>query len=405
MKQRRINRKRSLGFGLVEILVAVLIGMFGVLIMMQVLATSEEQKRTTTSGNDALNEGLLALYALQSDVQSAGNGATDSLLLGCNLTLRTVPSALTIPLAPVIINTPGTATFPMPAPDLNTDTLFVFASRGAGSPQGDKVVGAANQIQNPPAYQVNDLVVWVRMDNSSNPPKRVEPCNLTLDRVTAVDPGARTLTLASGAIMAQGDYIFNFGPSYRALGYAVRNGNLTMCDYSNPARACDQLQNWVAINNNIVSLRAQYGRDINPTPLSAAPPLKPAVNPVGMDGVIDVYDTVFDSTLDPLNPSTNKFYCQWVRISAVRVALTSRSAVMEACPVTGVNAAPSARCPDPAAAQAPEWEGSYANVPTGSAASPIDLTADPNWTFYRYRVFQSVLPIRNISWLGKVSSC
>ncbi len=380
MKQIRVNRKRSRGFGLVEILVAVLIGMFGVLIMMQVLATSEEQKRTTTSGNDALNEGLLALYALQSDVQSSGNGATDALLLGCSLTLRTAPSTLTIPIAPVIINTPGTATFPMPAPDLNTDTVFVFASRGAGSPQGDKVTGAANQIQNPPAYQVNDLVVWVRMDNSTNPPKRLEPCNLTLDRVTAVDPAARTVTLASNATMAQGDYLFNFGPSYRALGYAVRNGNLTMCDYANAAagKGCENLQNWVAINNNIVSLRAQYGRDTTNLP---APSL------TKMDGVIDVYDVP--------DPTVAMGYCDRARISAVRVALTSRSAVMERDAVTGV----------PGGAPAPEWEGTYAGTPPGSAAAPITLTADPNWTFYRYRVFQSVMPIRNISWLGKVSSC
>lgn len=385
MKQIRINRKGSRGFGLVEILVAVLIGMFGVLIMMQVLATSEEQKRTTTSGNDALNEGILALYALQSDVQSAGNGVTDPLLLGCNLTLRTVPSTLTIPLAPVLINTVGTATFPLPAADANTDTLFVFSSRGAGSPQGDKVTGAGNQIQNPPAYNVNDMVVWVRMDNSTNPPKRLEPCNLTLDRVAAVDAAARTVTLASGAVMNPADYIFNFGQAYRANGYAVRNGNLTLCDYSNAAKGCDQVQNWVAINNNIVSLRAQYGRDISPA-IPPAVPAPGAAQPLGMDGVIDVYDVP--------DPTLAMGYCDRVRISAVRLALTSRSAVMERDAVTGVGGIP-----------APVWEGSNANVPLGSAAAPITLSANPNWTFFRYRVFQSVMPIRNVSWLGKVSSC
>lgn len=386
MKQIRVNRKRSLGFGLVEILVAVLIGMFGVLIMMQVLATSEEQKRTTTSGNDALNEGILALYAIQSDVQSAGNGVTDPLLLGCNLTLRTAPSTLTIPLAPVLINTVGTATFPFPAADANTDTLFVFASRGVGSPQGDKVTGAGNQIQNPPAYNVNDMVVWVRMDNSTNPPKRLEPCNLTLDRVAAVDVAARTVTLASGAVMNSADYIFNFGQAYRANGYAVRNGNLTLCDYSNTAKGCDQVQNWIAINNNIVSLRAQYGRDISPA-IPPAVPAPGAAQPIGMDGVIDVYDVP--------DPTLAMGYCDRARISAVRLALTSRSAVMEKDAVTGVAGG----------VPAPVWEGTNAGVPVGSAAAPITLSANPNWTFYRYRVFQSVMPIRNISWIGKVSTC
>lgn len=395
MKQIRVNRKRSLGFGLVEILIAVLIGMFGVLIMMQVLATSEEQKRTTTSGNDSMNEGLLALYALQSAVQSAGNGITDPLLLGCQLTLRTAPSTLTIPVAPVLINTVNTAAFPFPAADANTDTLFVFASKGSGSPQGDKVTGVGNEIQNPPAYAVNDLVVWVRMDTTKNPPVRLEPCNLTLDRVTAIDLGTRRLTLASGAVMNQGDYIFNFGQTYRALGYAIRSGNLTMCDYSVAAKGCDQLQNWVAINNNIVSLRAQYGRDITPSVPPAVP--LPGAQPLGMDGVIDVYDVP-----DPTQPLS---YCERVRVSAVRLALTARSAVMEACPVTGQNPVPTTRCPDPAPAPAPGWDGTNANNPLGSSAAPIDLSADPNWTFYRYKVFQSVMPVRNISWLGKVPSC
>lgn len=393
MKQRHINRKRNLGFGLVEILVAVLIGMFGVLIMMQVLATSEEQKRTTTSGNDALNEGILALYAIQSDVQSAGNGITDPLLMGCNLTLRTAPSTLTIPVAPVLINPVGTATFPFPAADANTDTLFVFSSRAAGSPQGDKVTGAGNQIQNPPAYAVNDMVVWVPMDNSTNPPKRMAPCNLTVDRITGVDVAARTVTLASGATMNPADYIFNLGQSYRANGYAIRGGNLTLCDYSNAAKGCDQAQNWVAINNNIVNLRAQYGRDIWPTAPTAVPPAIAAVQPVGMDGTVDIYDTVLDLVPDAANPT--KLYCQLARISAVRLALTSRSAVMEKDAVTGVAGG----------IPVPVWEGSGANVPLGSAAAPITLSADPNWTFYRYRVFQSVMPIRNISWLGKVTSC
>lgn len=383
MKQIRVNRKRSLGFSLVEIMVAVLIGLFGVLVMMQVLATSEEQKRTTTSGNDALNEGTLALYALQSDIQSAGNGITDSLLLGCQLTLRTAPSTLVLPaLAPVIINAPNSASFPFPAADLNTDSLFVFAANGFGSPQGDKVTNAGNEVQNPPSYAVNDLVVRVPMDMTKNPPERVTPCNLTLDRVTAVDGATRRVTLASGTVMNQGDYVFNFGPTYHAVGYAIRGGNLTMCDYSRPASGCDQLANWVAINNNIVSLRAQYGRDITPSVPPAVP--APGAQPIGMDGVVDVYDQN-----QPMS------YCEGVRISAVRLALTARSAVMEKNAVTGVAGG----------APAPVWDGTFANFPTGSAAAPINLSADPNWTFYRYRVFQSVLPVRNVLWLGKVVSC
>jgi len=48
-----IGRDKSKGFSLVEIMVGLTIGMFGILIMMQVFAIAEETKRTTTSGGDA----------------------------------------------------------------------------------------------------------------------------------------------------------------------------------------------------------------------------------------------------------------------------------------------------------------------------------------------------------------
>jgi type IV pilus assembly protein PilW len=382
-------RNRSKGFTLVEILVAIMIGMFGILIMMQMLANSESQKRTTTSGNDALNEGALALYTLQSDLQTAGTGITDPALLGCTVTLRTVPSALTIPFMPVIVNSPNVATFPMPAPDANTDTLFVFSSTSTGSPQGDRVTGAGNQVQNPPGYAVNDYVIWVPMTYSGSTPSRPSPCNLTLARVATVNLAARTITLDSGAVMNQGDYIFNFGPSYRAVGYAIRSGNLTSCDYSvNTGTGCGDTSNWVAINNNIVSMRVQYGRDTTSTSWTDPNTGKTYL----MDGTVDLFDVP--------NPAVAKTYCEVARISAVRLALLSRSAFM-----TDATVRADGTTTPPVTTVMPTWDGSTAGTPSGSTAAPFVSPAGTDWQYYRYRVFQSIFPIRNVVWVGRAETC
>lgn len=348
MNNRSSLPRRMAGFGLVEIMVAMLIGMFGVLIMMQVLTVSEEQKRTTTSGNDAMNEGVLALYAIQSDVRMSGYGITDAKILGCSLVLR---AGVTLgSLAPVSINSAN-----ITGADANTDTLLVFSSNSYGTPQGDVVIGAGNTVQTPSAFVANDWVIVA-------PAVRPAACALTLDRVSNVAAGA--LTLTSGATANVGDTIFNLGQSYRAIGYAIRNGNLTSCDFTNAGVNCAVAAGWNSIASNIVSLRAQYGRDT-----SAG----------AMDTFVDVYDQTAPTTL-----------CAWTRVSAVRLALGARSVQMEKAEVT---------------AAAPVWEGSAAGNPPGSTAAPLVLTGDANWKYYRYRVFQTQVPIRNMTWMGVTTGC
>ncbi len=60
------------GFTLVEIMVAMVIGMLGIIIMMQMFSVFEAQKRTTTSGDDAQNAGAIAMYGMQQNIQQAG---------------------------------------------------------------------------------------------------------------------------------------------------------------------------------------------------------------------------------------------------------------------------------------------------------------------------------------------
>jgi type IV pilus assembly protein PilW len=70
------------GFSLVEILVALAMGLLAVLVVMQVFALSERSKRTTTGGADASTNGAVVLYLMERDARTAGWGLDESLYLG-----------------------------------------------------------------------------------------------------------------------------------------------------------------------------------------------------------------------------------------------------------------------------------------------------------------------------------
>ena len=349
------------GFSLVEIMVGMVIGMLGIIVMMQIFALAEGQKRSTTGGGDAQNTGAIALYGLQRDIRQAGYGNSELRLIGCNLVLRTGITLTTM--APLTINHAA-----IPAGDANTDTLLVVYGNTNGTTQGDGITAAsatANTypVQTPTAYSANDYVIAM-------PQTRPTPCTLSLLQVAASYVGAANnsnLTLASAVTSLPGGTLYNMGQSPKVLVYAIRNSNLTVCDYMvNDCSAAGNTGNttiWVPIAGNIVSLRAQYGHDNN-TP---------------MDAIVDLYDQVTPTTA-----------CGWVKTPAVRLALVARSGLYEKTAVTS---------------GAPTWLATTAGNPAGSASTPIVLSGAANWQNYRYKVFQTVVPIRNVAWLGAQSGC
>ncbi|MDX9952321.1 MAG: prepilin-type N-terminal cleavage/methylation domain-containing protein, partial [Methylophilaceae bacterium] len=62
------------GFGLVEVMVGMVIGLLATLVIMQVFSVYENQRRATTSSSDAQTNGSIALFNLQRDIQMAGYG-------------------------------------------------------------------------------------------------------------------------------------------------------------------------------------------------------------------------------------------------------------------------------------------------------------------------------------------
>jgi type IV pilus assembly protein PilW len=381
--------RTAAGFGLVDILVGMFVAMLATLVVAQVFAVSEGQKRTITGGSDAQTVGSVALYGLERDIRQSGYGANATGLIGCDLQLR---AGVILPaLAPVTINHAS-----IPAGDANTDTLLVVYGNGNSPAEGDRITAqplAAGSAASPDIYAVQTPASFAAGDRVVAAPRiRPSPCGLALAQVASVGTGsAANVVVASGTGVANlaGGVLYNLGPAPRVRAYAVRGGNLTVCDYlANDCGLAADTGNeavWVPIAAGIVSLRAQYGRDSS----------------VPMDAAVDVYDASTPplNVPAPSNPALTA-QCGWARIPVLRLALVARSAQMEKEVVTTT-----ARN-SPAPANAPAWAGEAGSpiVAAGAALGP-DAAADEPWKHYRYKAFQTVVPVRNVAWLGVQAGC
>lgn len=351
-------QSRCDGFSLVEIMVGMVIGMLGIIVMMQVFALAEGQKRATTGGGDAQSNGAIALYGLQRDIRQAGYGISDVNLIGCSVQLRAGVNLASM--APLTINHAS-----IPAGDANTDTLLLVYGNANVAPQGDGITAqpaaTTYAVMASNSFAAGDQVIAL-------PQTRPSPCNLVMEPV--VSSFIPNVSVTTGAAGMSNGRLFNLGRAPKIWAYAIRNGNLTFCDYmANDCSAAGGAGNaaiWVPIANNIVSIRAQYGKD------TSSP----------MDGIVDTYNQT--------NPTTA---CNWVKASAVRIALVARNGNFERDPVESDPVTYSARLNS-------TWAGS-----TSAPSVPIDLSADGSWQNYRYKVFETVIPLRNIAWIGVQTGC
>ncbi|MEO8385543.1 MAG: PilW family protein, partial [Betaproteobacteria bacterium] len=165
--------------------------------------------------------------------------------------------------------------------------------------------------------------------------------------------------------------VYNLGQTVGAVGYAIRGGALTQCDFV--TTACATAANWIPIANDIVGLRAQYGRDTTATAIDS----------------VDQW-TQIGSSAPPASPSA----CDLIKIRAIRLVLVARNPQFEKTDVTGVTGG----------APAPTWVGDTVTTDNPVAAL-INLSADASWKQYRYKTFQAIVPIRNAVYAAGGSGC
>jgi type IV pilus assembly protein PilW len=169
------------GMTLVELLVAMTIGLGITLAITSVLIASENHKRTTISTNDAQQTGSYAYYALDKALRGAGSGIAESAfpsdvgVLGCNLHAGTVPVILphagafpapfanflggaagTLNVAPVLIGK-------QQSPDGNSDIIMVMGGSGSAGGVSRQITGGGNAttatLDNSVGFANNDLIL------------------------------------------------------------------------------------------------------------------------------------------------------------------------------------------------------------------------------------------------------
>ncbi len=366
------SRGSAAGFSLVELMVAMVIGLLGIVVMMQMFSVFEEQKRTTTSGDDAISSGSIALNGLVRDIQQSGWGIAHLHVLGCSVT-GLVSGGAAIPLLPLTINPAGIAG------DANTNTLLVIYGNANGTVEGDLIDAQpsanAYAVKAAESYAVGDSVVAM---------PQTRPVTCTLARTTVAAIARPNVSVAAGVASMSGGRLYNLGAAPVVRAYAIRNGALSECNYITSDCAANGAT-WTQIADNVVSLRAQYGRDTN----------------VPMNGSADVWDQTIDT---PARPA-----CGPMRVSAVRLAIVARSSQPEKRldgTITGAGfVTPLTRTPAWAGSNPDAIAVNATNAAAVSFTLPNPSGTWPTWQDFRYKVFETTVPLRNITSLGALPEC
>jgi len=173
---RRITRNR--GMTLIELLVAMVIGLGTTLAITSLLIASENHKRTTTASNDSEQTGIYAFYALDRAIRGAGSGfaasafGADRGVLGCRLNVTNI-----LPRAGALPDPFGSATFLAASADLRmapvliannasqsgSDVLVVMNASGAAGGVSRQVTAAGGSntliLDNAVGFLANDLAL------------------------------------------------------------------------------------------------------------------------------------------------------------------------------------------------------------------------------------------------------
>lgn len=398
------------GMTLIELMVAMVLGLVTTLIVAQVMVNAEGQRRTTTSGTDAQINGASGLYLLSRDLQAAGYGLIGkSTMRGCPIRwangntaitdFRLLPVSMTVDAAGnavIRILSSGSTDFAVPVAvqeGLQPATLAAtgFKVRSTlGMAPGHLMVVA------PPAWDPADNTTWCTLFPAG-----------TISTATTLPVNGISATPVSDEQKAE---FGGFGPEvFPAAGYPLESTvvNLgTVPDLREYRVANNTLQmrrllttgawgDWQTMAPGVVRMVALYGVD----------------DTVPADGRVDRYTTTSPANADG-----------WSRVLTMRVAVVARSAQFER-PITESVSNTVTRV----TTAAPRWLLGHRSIPVEGAtpcsvtknedeedvesdqacmslsvgATPADGTPTPpdqDWRNYRYKIFDTVVPLRNQVW-------
>lgn len=366
----KATRILQTGVTLVELLVGMAVALIATLVITQMYANFEGQKRTSVAGSDAQENGLAALFTLERDIRMAGYGLTANPLMSCN----TVYSGYDT----------GTAIV-TPAPGLtNTAIMPVRITEGGASPDQIELISSASsrpgipvqirqampspagdlKVTNTTGFNVGDVIIVS------------DGVNCSVMQITNIQAPAGGSGLfgfvhnnGQGAPFNMAGNITNGWSAYGVGANVYQLGQLVSRRYTVQASAntralfVEERIPPAAPNPmvaDIVDLQAQYG-------IAAAGSQQVTcwVNATNGGNACDAGDWQ--------NPTP----AQVRRIRAIRLGVLARSGIAEKASVAG------GACDTTTVA--PTWSGGAFNM-------------GGNWQCYRYKTFETVVPLRNVIW-------
>lgn len=371
------HHRRERGISLVEMMVGILIGLVCVLVILQLLSAWEGRKRTTTSGSDAQSSGTLAAFTLDRDLRLAGYGfgLAGSDVMGCLVSATsTLVGAINFNPRPVEIVQAATADKPDTIQILYGNSPYFVASQPmlASAP-------LAKTLKSRDGFQKGDVMLVT--GNTPLDCRIVEITDQDIADAVTLKHEATSYTTFAGALKtaewntAAGTgttfttgRVFDLGPSPVRSLWTVNTTTHTLTRYNSLHEAADKA---VDIASDVVTLKAQYGIDAND------------------NGIIE--------STEWKDPDPAVVIADWTKIRAIRFGILVRSRQFERAELnSGVAVTPAN----------PTWaEGTRTfalknldgSTDSGSAAI-TGPDAPNNWRNYRYRVYENVVPLRNMIW-------
>jgi type IV pilus assembly protein PilW len=395
-------KTRQSGLSLIELMISVVIGMLAMVFVMRSTVTFETNRRGTVGGSDSMQNGVVALFSMENDAAQAGWGLNDSTLLGCrgrffdsqNYANANVGGGVAVTFAPVSVVFNGA----------NPDQIS-FASgtsdAGSGGAQIDALGAAINantfNIDTPANYfkqfDVLALAPVTTGGACANPATAGTCCALA--QISNVPGGGTAISVAN-----DGTTSTRFNPPGGLLAaYPAASGVTKVVNLGNGDHLA--LHTW-DVNNGVFRLRATDLPGSSSTPASAVSGIVSIKALYGFDtraGAAFLPDNgmqinqwsagMIDADGDGVVGSLGDYQ----RMSALRLAVVARGREPEKPDSSGTCPNTTTVRPTVFASQQPAAIATVAiQVNVAVAGDPID------WTCYRYRVFETIVPLRNFGW-------
>lgn len=368
--------RKQKGLSLVELMVGVVISLLALLVITGVLVVYSQQQRTTVSLNEAQNTGMVAAYQIERELRMAGYGLVNPAAVGCTAHFKSGK----------VVADPVRIT---PDPTTGSDIISVFYATDSRAAMAARISEASANTFSVSRdhglfFNPGDVVLFTPDVGDFDPPS-VGNCDGIEGRDCVL--GQVTLTAETGP-----NFVSQLGSGYTKNGknyespYNSGSGKLNIC--TNPSA------NLPVVGGSVIPFGdpVHYIFAINPEQQLTRQSLVPVDTgrEVLAEGIVMlraqyVLDTNADGQADAVvDPwETMPAGWNWARVVGIRFALVSR----------GDRRDPEKTMPN---GNLELWPAM--TLPGGGEIPAQTLALTDEQQHYRYRVYQTIVPLKNYIW-------